>query len=636
MRFVWAVAAFVLAAVMIGAGIAQRTVFQGPKTQTTAISVEEDAPYTLIDGSVLNAMPGAQTLRATGDGTIFAAYGRTADMKAWLSDTTYNVVTLDGDGVPEAELVEPAVADDTATEGTDAASPDATAPADPAAGDAAATGEAAAADDAAGDATAGEGSGRSPIGSDLWLDEFQQDDLLVAPLQLPDTMSVLIATDGTQPAPSALSISWPIENSTPWAGPLIVGGGILMALGIFLYILGIRHVRRSRGPRRKGLPLPVTEPIDLAVAGADKGVISSGKPTRRALAGGGKRAFILIPAVAVSALLFTGCSSDAWPDLAGTPTPSPTESVIVPEGQQAPAVTESQAERILSRIAATVADADANLDATLAATRLDGAMLAERSTNYKLRSAIADFKSPPAIPTKPVFPLLPQAKDEWPRTVMAVVADKDNKTANIMMMTQQDAWSDYKLSYMSSLEAETTLPDLAPPYIGATGVAPDSPFLVMQPDQVAAAYADILNKGEDSEFYGMFDEAGDQFRAGVLADRQKRLDEFNATGAQTGSLTFESAAGTDAPLALATLESGAIVAVSLTETDTVKPTNADAVIKVGDNPTVKTLAGVDQSATGFTTTWSDQLFFYVPSQGSTEKIQLLGYASDILDAKVIK
>ena len=53
---------------------------------------------------------------------------------------------------------------------------------------------------------------------------------------------------------------------------------ILMAIGVFLYILGIRHARRSRGPRRKGLPLPVTEPIDLAVAGEDKGVISAGPP----------------------------------------------------------------------------------------------------------------------------------------------------------------------------------------------------------------------------------------------------------------------------------------------------------------------------------------------------------------------
>jgi hypothetical protein len=45
-RFVWAVTAFVLAALMIGAGIAQRTVFQGPKTQSQAISVTGDPDET--------------------------------------------------------------------------------------------------------------------------------------------------------------------------------------------------------------------------------------------------------------------------------------------------------------------------------------------------------------------------------------------------------------------------------------------------------------------------------------------------------------------------------------------------------------------------------------------------------------
>ena len=53
-------------------------------------------------------------------------------------------------------------------------------------------------------------------------------------------------------------------------------------------------------------------------------------------------------------------------------------------------------------------------------------------------------------------------------------------------------------------------------------------------------------------------------------------------------------------------------------------------------PTVKTLAGADQSSTGFVTTYSDQVFFYVPGPGSDEKIRVLGYSSDILDAKVIK
>jgi len=409
-----------------------------------------------------------------------------------------------------------------------------------------------------------------------------------------------------------------------------------MAVGVFLYILGIRHARRKRGPRRKGLPLPVTEPIDIAIDNDDdKGVISSSAaPTRRAVSSG-RRAFAVLPVVAVSALLFTGCSADAWPQLAASPTPSPTATVIAPEGQQAPAVTKAQAERILTRIASTVADADAALDGDLADTRLEGAALAARDTNYKLRAAIADYPVPAAILAKPLEIILPQAYDEWPRSVIAVADDDESKTSSIMVLTQQDQWSDFKLSYIGSLEASTSLPDLAPAYIGAPQVEPDSPFLVLPPDQVAGAYADVINQGENSEYYDLFEADGDQLRASIAADRQRRLEEFNKTASSTGSLEFTSAAGPQAPFALQTVESGAIVAVNLNEIDTVKPTNADAVIKVDGNQTVKTLAGVDQSATGFATTFSDQVFFYVPGPGSNEKIRLLGYSSDILDAKIL-
>ncbi|MFK4804829.1 glycosyl transferase [Microbacterium sp. ZW CA_36] len=621
MRFVWAVAAFVLATVMIGAGIAQRTIFQGPRTETTAISVEEDTPYLLIDGAVLNQMPGTQTLRAQTEGDIYASYGRTADMEAWLSDTTYTHVTLAGDGEVETVVVEPEI-DAIADPATDA-------PAD-----------GSATDDAAADAStdaATDAAGRSPVGSDLWLDEYQQKDLLIAPLQLPEEMSVLVASDGTAPAPSRVTVTWPLQTSTPWAGPLIVGGGILMAAGVFLYILGIRHARRKRGPRRKGLPLPVTEPIDIAIDGDDKGVISSSARTRRAVSSG-RRAFAFLPVVAVSALLFTGCSADAWPQLGPSPTPTPTATVIAPDGQQAPAVTKAQAERILTRISATVADADAAMDGDLADTRLEGAALAARDTNYKLRSALGDYPAPAPILAKPLEIILPQAYDAWPRSVIAIADDEESKTSSIMVLTQQDQWSEYKLSYVGSLEASTAIPDLAPAYIGAAAVEPDSPFLVLPPDQVAAAYADVISKDAESEYYDLFEADGDQLRASIAADRQRRRDEFNQTansGASTGTLEFSAVAGPQTPFALQTVESGAIVAVNINEVDTAKPTNADAVIKVENNRTVKTLAGADQSATGFETTFSDQVFFYVPNAGSNEKIRLLGYSSDILDAKIL-
>lgn len=602
MRFVWAVVAFVLATVMIGAGIAQRTVFQAPKSESQAIEITDEVPFILIDGSVFNSHDGSQTLRVQGDGTIFGSYARTSDLTAWLSTSDYVQVSAQ-----DGEVV---------TTSVSAPAPE---PAD---------------DAVAGDATAPETAapGLSPVDSDLWLDQFQQEDVLITNLQLPEDVSMLVAADGTVPAPTDLSLSWPTGATTPWAGPLIVGGAILMLAGIVLYLLGLRHVRRSRGPRRKGLPLPVTEPIDLSIENAEKGVITAA-PTRRQIASG-KRAFALIPAVAVSALLFSGCSADAWPQFAGTPTPTASETVIVPDGQGAPAVTTAQAERIVSRISTQVAEADATLDAELAATRLAGPALAERQTNYTIRAELEDRAALDPIPSGPLETLLPQAFDGWPRTFMAVVEEEDGQ-ATVMMAAQDDPWSAYKIVYTGNLAAGASM-NLAPAYVGAIAVEPSSPFLVLPPDQVAAAYADVLDNGNDSEFAGYFEEETDAYRAQVAEDRASRAAQFNETGAETGELTFASAAGSQPPLALATLDSGAIVAVDVNENDTVMATNDDAVIKLDSNPLVSTLADATQSATGFTTTFVDQLFFFVPAQSSNAKIQLLGYTSNILSAKVVE
>ncbi|GEB46455.1 hypothetical protein MTE01_24000 [Microbacterium testaceum] len=601
MRFVWAVVAFVIAAAMIGAGIAQRTVFHGPSETSANVQTEGSTAFTLIDGAVLNSVPGAQTLRVQGDGAVFASYGRTADVKAWLADVAYTSATLDDAGTVQTSEVEPTVTP------------------------------------ASGTATAG----RSPVDSDLWLDEFEQTGSLSTTLQLPRDMSVLVASDGTAPAPANISLTWPIDDSTPWAGPLIVGGGIVLLIGLVLYLLGIRHVRRQRRPRRKGLPLPVTEPISTVGADAEsKGVVSQspvrrgGSRVRGAL--GGRRALVAVPALGLSVALLAGCSADAWPQLAATESPSPTPTVIVPEGQFPPAVTEAQAQRIVSKVSSTVAQADASLDANVVAERLAGPALAERQTNYKLRAAIADRPALPAIPAEPVQIVLPQTTGTWPRTLMTVVesADAATPTTTIMMMTQQTPWEEYKASYVGNLEASTNLPELAAPYVGATQVPPDSSFLVMAPEKVAAAYADVINNGQNSASFAKFDTANDLLLAAIQDNKTKRTDELNQTGAGTAEISFSASAGTATPIALATLDTGAIVAVNVYESDTAKPTNKDAVIKLDNNPAVKALTGVDQSATGFTTTYSDQVFFYVPSQGSDDQIRLLGYRSSLLEAKV--
>ncbi|UYO98484.1 glycosyl transferase [Microbacterium sp. M28] len=637
MRFVWAVVAFVLATLLIGAGIAQRTLFMGPSSEELVLETSQPEPYTLIDGAVLRTQPGLQSLIIRGDGELFAAYGRTADMEAWLSDATYNSITLKEDGTPETTVVEPELAED--EESTEEPTPAPTEePAEPAAG-------------------------RNPAGSDLWLDSFTEQDQIITDMQLPEGTSILIARDGTEPAPDDIVVSWPLDNSTPLAGPLMATGGLMLAIGVVLYILGIRHQRRGRGPRRKGLgPMPPTEPIDVAIDRAPEREAIEPAPASDAEAGAPSdadseatgateqngttkrvavtRRRLAIPALALVAALATGCSADSWPQFgAETATPSPTPTVIAPENQKPPAVTEAQAARILQNVSETVAQADTDLDIDLAATRLDGAALTARRTDYKLRGAIADRPVPAVIPTDKVEILLPQATDAWPRTVLMLSkSDADDSAAPVILtMTQQDPWSDYKVSYLADMQASVELPELAPPWAGTTLVPPDTTFLALAPTELAAAFSDVVDAGDKSASYDLFDDGTHELAAKIQTSRQSVVDNLAAKqSAETAKAAFGMDPATDQPVSMATLDSGAIVAVSVLDSETITPTSADAVIKFGEDPVAKALTGVDQSAKGVKTTYSMQLFFSVPTQVSGEQIRLLAVHQDVLNVEVIK
>ena len=660
MRFVWAVVAFVLAAGLIAAGIAQRTIFMGPETQKVTVSVDEPAPFVLVDSDVLREHAGEQTLLVRGDGDIFAAYGRTPDMEAWLADSSYNHVTVGKDGKLDVELVDPdAAAEPEEGEDDPAATP---APTEtPAAGDEAAA------------------PGRNPVGSDLWLNSYSDTDALIADMQLPEGVSLLIAQDGTADAPDDIVVSWPLDTSTPLAGPLMAAGAAVLLVGLILYFLGIRHQRRGRGPRRKGPgPMPATEPIDVAqlppaersaiegsataeptassedeVTGTEAadGERADGTPSAdepegdkrsemRAAFPARRRRMFAIPAIALTALLATGCSAESWPQFGeGTPSPSPSATVIAPDNQKPPAVTETQAKRILKEVSTTLSDADAAMDLDLAKTRIDGPALTARTTEYALRTALPDTAVPAAIPTDDVEVVLPEATDRWPRTVLVLSKSDGDDTVPpvILTMTQPDPWSNYKVTNMAEMSADAVFPDVAAAWLGTSLVPDDSAFLSLPPGELAAAFSDVVDAGEKSSSYALFDDISLNLAQSIRDSRQAVVKNLADNGAaKTSKTAFDIAPADSAPVSMTTLDSGAIVAVSLVDSETVTPTSADAVIRFGENAQAKALTGVTESAKGVTTKYEFQLFFAVPAQGSTEQIRLLAVRQDLLSVEVIK
>ena len=571
MRFVFAIVSFVLAAVLIGGGIAQRTILAGPDEVNLSTAVTTDAAVTVIDGAALNAFPGSQTLTVSGSEQVFAAYGRTGDVLAWIGDTEYNAVSYDA---ATEELTSTLVPGE-ATEVPD------------------------------------------PNGSDLWLDDHIKDNTLTLTVKVPDTISFIIVSDGVEPAPGDISLSWPVDTSTPWSGPSIVAGAVALLLGLGFLLWAVNHIRSSQGPRRKQPKMPKV-------------------PRQRLPRGGRKgsaiRGMIAVPVV-LGALVLSGCGAQYWPDLGTASSPSPTASGVPDAAQlDPPAATTRQVERIVAKIVAVAAEADAAKNAELIATRFDGAALELRLASYKIQAGDPSIGGLPAIPSGEVSVVLPQQTDVWPRTVMAVIEDAQDKTVPpvALFLVQDDARSDYKVNYAITFEPSAVLPDVAPASVGSSQLPTDTGVLKLTPSEVAAAYGEILELDVESSSFLDFEAEGDTLRTAVGLAKK---NEIRAGLPATASVAFGHALGSAAPIALATNDAGAIVAVNLNETTTVAPTEAGAAV----NPTgsVKALSGIAVSTKGVIATYGDQLLFYVPPAGSDAKIILLGYSQGLVSATEI-
>lgn len=580
MRFVLAIVCFVIAAGLIGLGIAQRTILAAPDEAVLTTSAASPAPVTVVDGSAMNAYDGTQRLAVSGSDPLVGAYGRTTDVLGWVGDADYNLVTFDAD------------ADRLVTElvrGEESEVP-------------------------------------SPLGSDLWLAEYEREDALALTVNIPADFSFILVSDGVAPAPSDVTISWPVDNSTPWSGPLIVSGAVVLLVGLAFLLWATTHLRRSRGPRRKSQKMPklpkrpnykpMRKGVERPVAG------------RRSIGWG----MIALPALLAGGLILSGCAG-AQADFAAVSTPTPSGTAVPSEAElDPPAVTVKQAERIVAQVSETVAAADAAKDTALLETRMGGAALELRLANYAIHTADATITGLPAIPAGPVTLILPQQTESWPRTVFAVIQDETDATIPpvALFLEQADPRANYRATYAITLEPSAVLPDVAPANVGASRLTPDSPVLRSSPTELALAYADILERDVESDAYLNFDPEGDSLRAAVgLAKKQ----EVRASLPTTASVEFGHEIGPAEAIVMATNDAGSLIAVNLYETTTVAPVEEGAAV----NPSgqVKALSGLAVSTTGVVATYSDQLLFYAPDPSGDGKIVLLGYSQGLVKASEI-
>jgi hypothetical protein len=581
LRFVIAIVLFLLAFVSIGYGIAQRTILAGPSSLSANVTTTGDATITLIDGSTLHSYPGTQGVTVSGASKLFFADGRTADVLAWVGTTTYNRVTFNA---TTQKLVSKVVS------GKDTMAP-------------------------------------SPVGSDLWDQEFTGTTELIRRINVPVSATVIIMSDGTKPAPKSLEISWPLDNSAPWSGPLIIAGIGALLLGLATFLWALVHARRRRGPRRKQPRLPRNPKPPQLKRGRLGTQQAIAAPSR-----GRRRNFIATSVLLTSALALTGCSAfGSIGGVSATATPTSTSAVPGAADLQAVAVTDPQLTHIVSQVVQTVAVADAKGDAKLAATRLGGPALQLRVANYATRAADPTIAALPALPNWPVKIALPQQSDTWPRSVFAVIqSPTDAKAAPIALMLVQDSPRDnYKAQYVMTLELD--VPAVAPVSLGAARLLNDNKLGILTPAALAAAYGSILIQGDASTSNNIFSAVGDKLRTSVGYDyKQKQKADLPPTAA----IAYANGPGPGQVIAFGTNDSGEIVAANLNDTETVTPTQPGAAI----NPSgaIKALLGKSQTIKGIVATYGLQLLFYVPPvTRSNAKIQLLGFAQGLISASEV-
>jgi hypothetical protein len=576
-RFVLAIICFVIALGTLGTGIGERTFFAGANHVTLHTVSHAAAPVVVIDGAALNSYKQTQNVRLAGSSTAFAAYGRTSDVRAWVGNASYNEVSLNRTtGKLQSKLH-----------------------------------------------TGKTSTVPNPAGSDLWLQQFEFDQAKNFDIKIPSDMSVIAVSDGKMPAPSDVSLEWPIDNSQPLSGPLILTGVIAMLVGLILLLIAFNHLRRTRGPRRSSMPKLPRQPRL--------------RPQRKEIASTkGRRSIRSFTAIGttlgVSALLLAGCSSVPPPTIA---TPTSTPSAALAAAAKTPAVTTVQLQQIMESISATVKNADSKFNDRLIKTRMAGPALEDRLANYTIRQANPKLAPSIAIPSGQISVNLPQASNAWPRTVFTVLVTntlptktaKASSTYTALMLIQDNPRANYKVNYAMSLEPNIKFA-VAPAKVGTARLNPDTGLFKLQPAAIAVAYGEILDKDKDASQYDLFDAKGDTFRTQVgQASKKAQM----ATLPATASLAYTNSNGSGQVIVLATNDSGSLVAVDLNETETVKPVQAGAAVTVGG--ATEALLGKATSTSGIVAVYGDQLLFYVPAASKSDKIVLLGYGQGLISAK---
>ena len=432
-----------------------------------------------------------------GDGEFTLMYGQPGDIEAWVGDAAHN--RIDGVDTDVARGEDPTV-NITYVDG--------------------------------------ESEVPNPVNSDLWLATQDVTDEVTQRWTSSDAgqWALLIAADGTAPAPADFSVSWVnVEPDSPLITPLMIAGIILILVGIALLIWRFlefrRRAKRTSGRRAAvrgdytGLTAadmradtdstqetmsiqqveagePVTNTQNAAlIEGSRWGRPDSScfrsrnargclpdndtdddtaddfedlgggsttpaadestetLPTQDDPDDGGKprdsgflrRTVTALTALGLAAGLGIGPAHADTTERADDDIEEQVDEEQIEDEADAeetetfPVVVDSQLERILYAVSATVQHGDDELDADVLTGRVAGQALRVRENFYRNLGIDEEYSQPRTIATDQILAAWMERDDAFPRTVYAVTSDEEGAEIQALVLRQQDPRSQYQL-----------------------------------------------------------------------------------------------------------------------------------------------------------------------------------------------
>jgi hypothetical protein len=577
LRFKTAVALVLLGLLTLLAGIGQKTIWAPAETVTaTAPADSKAAPLTVIDHKLRTVEGGTVTIKVKGEGSFLLAAGRPDDVDAWVGKTAHNTVT----GLSEDKKA-------LQVERTD-----------------------------------GEAKAPTPAGSDLWVSTENASGELEYTWSAPadGDWSLLLASDGTKPAPSSISMTFPNDTSTPWAVPLMVLGGLLMIASAALLVL------KPKG----GTPGQGGSIVSLGSQFAKRArAKAAARASAKAGTGSGTRLSILVAAVTAAVLAATGVAAQA----SQTPQPAATgaSSSAAPSGSAAPAAGDSpvlldaQFRRILEQVASATDAGDAAKDAKKLTARVAGTELEVRTQNYKIRSRVASYDARMPVRSTKLLTTVVTSKRAWPRSVLAVTQGEGNVVPQLLTLVQSSPRENYKLVGTTPLQPGTTFPSIE--RNGTETLAKDDKSgLLYSGEEALAGLADRLTKANSTFKDKLVEGESSPYIADTLSYQSDVVKE-----GVNGKFAFSHKVVPGSTVVFRTADGGALVLGRLTFNFDGTPKSDGDKLSIGSDAAV--LAGGKETTSGMVLNFAESMAVYVPPTDSKDPMKLVAATRGLVGAK---